>query len=74
MQSNFCVREAMTIDRATIQVALNEAALILADHFNPGLPREPLATVKRLIEVLDSQEVATAIGRLDRGYELRVVK
>jgi hypothetical protein len=64
----------MTIDHATIQIALNEAAFILADHFNPGLPRNPLATVKRLLEVLDSQEVATAIGRLDRGYGLRVVK
>jgi hypothetical protein len=52
----------MTIDHATIQIALNEAAFILADHFNPGLPRNPLATVKRLLEVLDSQEVARPAG------------
>jgi hypothetical protein len=41
-------------------------ALIIADHFEPGLPRDPLATVKRLIEVLDSQELAAAIRRTER--------
>jgi hypothetical protein len=60
-------------DQATILIALNEAAFIIADHFEPGLPRDPVATIKRLIEVLDSQELAAAIKRMERGHGLRVV-
>jgi hypothetical protein len=61
-------------DQATILTALSRAALIIADHFEPGLPRDPLATVKTLIEVLDSQELAAAIRRTERSQGLRVVK
>jgi hypothetical protein len=61
-------------DQAIILIALSQAALIVTDHFEPGLPRDPLATVKRLIEVLDNHELAAAIGRLERGHGLRVVK
>lgn len=60
-------------DQATILIALNEAAFIIAEHLEPGLPRDPVATVKRLIEVLDSQELAAAIKRMDRGHDLRLV-
>jgi hypothetical protein len=49
-------------------------ALIIADQFEPRLPRDPLATVKRLIEVLDSQELAAAIRRTDGGSGLKIVK
>ena len=48
-------------DQATILIALNEAAFIISDHFEPGLPQDPKATIKKLIEVLDSQELAAAI-------------
>jgi hypothetical protein len=61
-------------DQAKIQIALAQAALIIADHFEPGLPRDPLATIKRLIEVLDGQELAAAIKRTERGHGLKVVK
>ena len=60
-------------DQAKIQIALSEAALIVADHFEPGLPRDPLETIKRLIEVLDNQELAAAIRRAERSQGLRVV-
>jgi hypothetical protein len=33
-----------------------------------------LATINRLIEVLDSQELAAAIKRVEKGYGLKVVK
>jgi hypothetical protein len=61
-------------DQATILIALNEAAFIIADHFEPGLPRDPTATIKKLIEVLDSQELAAAIPRMEKEVWLRVVK
>jgi hypothetical protein len=61
-------------DQATIVVALSQAALIIADHFEPGFPRDPLATIKRLLEVLDNPELAAAIKRTERSNGLRVVK
>jgi len=61
-------------DQAIILLALNEAAFVIADHLEPGLPRDPLATVKRLIEVLDGQDLVTAIKRAEQGSGLKVVK
>jgi hypothetical protein len=61
-------------DQAIILIALNEAAFVIADHLEPGLPRDPLATVKRLIEVLDGQDLVTAIKRAEQGSGLKVVK
>ena len=61
-------------DEGKIQVALSQAILIVADHFEPGLPRDPLATIKRLLEVLDNPELAAAIKRTERGQGLKVVK
>jgi hypothetical protein len=61
-------------DHAIVTIALNQVAMIVGDHFEPGLPRDPVATVKRMIEVLDSQELAEAIMRLEKGAWLRVVK
>jgi hypothetical protein len=37
-------------------------------------PKDPNATINRLIEVLDNQELAAAITRLEKGYGLRLVK
>jgi hypothetical protein len=61
-------------DHAIILAALNEAAFIIADHFEPEIPRDPVTTVKRLIEVLEHEELVASIKRLDKGYGLRVVK
>jgi hypothetical protein len=61
-------------DQAKIQIALAQAALIIADHLEPGLPRDPLATISRLIEVLDNPELAAAIKRTERYHGLKVVK
>ena len=61
-------------DHAVILTALNEAAFIIADHFEPELPRDPVTTVRRLIEVLEQEELAASIKRLEKGYGLRVVK
>jgi hypothetical protein len=38
-------------DQAIVVTALNEAALIIGDYLEPG-PKDPIATINRLIEVL----------------------
>jgi hypothetical protein len=39
-----------------------------------GHPRDPVATINHLIQVLDSQKLAAAITRMEKGYGLKVVK
>jgi hypothetical protein len=61
-------------DQAIVTTALNEASLIIGDYLQPGLPRDPVATIKRLIEVLENEELGAAITRLEKGVWLRVAK
>jgi hypothetical protein len=61
-------------DQEIVLAALNEAALIIGDYLEPGLPSDPVATINRLIEVLDRQELAAAIKRVEKGYGLKVAK
>jgi hypothetical protein len=60
-------------DQAIIITALNEAASILSDYLEPG-PRDPVATINRLIKVLDNQKLAAAMEGIDKVYDLKVVK
>ena len=61
-------------DRAIVTTALDEAALIVGDYLEPGLPRDPVATIKKLIEVLENEELAAAIKRTEKAVPLCVVK
>jgi hypothetical protein len=54
-------------DQAIAIAAHNEAALIVSDHLEPGLLRDPVATVKKLIEMLDTPELTAAITRLEKA-------
>jgi hypothetical protein len=47
--------------------ALNKAALIVGHYREPGHPRDPVATMNRLIEVLDDQKLAAVIKRMEIG-------
>jgi hypothetical protein len=58
-------------DRDIVLAALNEAALIIGDYLEPGLPRDPAATIHRLVKVLDGQELAQ---RSSGWNGLKVVK
>jgi hypothetical protein len=60
-------------DQDIVVTALKEAGLIIGDYLEPG-PKDPLATINRLIEVLDNQKLAAAIERIDEGCGLKVVK
>jgi hypothetical protein len=53
-------------DQATAIAAINEAGVIIAEYLQPG-PRDPVATIDRLIEVLDSQKLAAAVIRIEKG-------
>jgi hypothetical protein len=41
---------------------------IVKDYLQLGCPRDPAETIKRLIEVLNNQELAAAIRRVQEGY------
>jgi hypothetical protein len=60
-------------DQELLILALREAGQILCEYLEPG-PRDADETITRLIAVLDSQELALAVARLEKGYGLRVVK
>jgi hypothetical protein len=53
-------------DHDVVLCALNKAALIVRDYLEPGHPR--VATINRLIEVLDDQKLAAAI----RSHQLTI--
>jgi hypothetical protein len=59
-------------DQAIVISILNEAGLIISEYLEPGRPRDAVATVNELIAILDNQELAGALRRMDRG--LRAVK
>jgi hypothetical protein len=53
---------------------LQQSSIIfLAESVEPG-QRNADETIARLIAVLDSQDVALAMERLEKGHRLRVVK
>jgi hypothetical protein len=53
---------------------LERAGVIIAKHIEPGRVGDPEQTIKRLIAVVDTQEVAAAVERLISGFGLKVVK
>jgi len=62
-----------TADQDVVLTALHEAALIIGDY-QAGDTRDPVATINRLIEVLDRQKLVAAIMRTEKGYGLTVVE
>jgi hypothetical protein len=52
---------------------VREAGHIIADHLEAGGP-SALLTLSRLIAILDNEDLARAVERLEKGHGLRVVK
>ena len=52
---------------------LREAGQIIDEYIEPG-PRDAEQTLSRLIAVLETQDLARAIERLEKGHGLRVVE
>jgi hypothetical protein len=55
----------MPCDRDVVLKALREAAKLLSDYVE-ATHRDPAATINRLINLLDNQELAEAIMRMDQ--------
>ena len=60
-------------DQELLICTLREAGQIICEYLEPG-PRDADETIRRLIAVLDTQDLALAIDRLEKGHGLRVVK
>ena len=60
-------------DQNTLIRAVEDARRILGEYIEPG-PRDAEQTLSRLIAVLETQDLASAIERIEKGHGLRVVK
>ena len=60
-------------DQELLISTLREACLIIANYLEPGA-RDADEVITQLIAVLDTQELANAIERLEGGHGLRAVK
>ena len=60
-------------DQELIFSALRQVGLIVAEHLESGA-RNADEAITQLIAVLDTQELAAAMNRVERGYGLQVVK
>lgn len=60
-------------DQQLLLAAVREMGRIIAEHLEPG-PHNADETIAELIAVLDNEDLARAIERLEKGHGLRVVK
>ncbi len=60
-------------DQELLISTLRKAGKILGEYLEPGT-RDADETITQLIAVLDTQDLARAMERLDKGHGLRVVK
>jgi hypothetical protein len=60
-------------DQELLFSTLREAGRIISEYIEPG-PRDAEQTLSRLIAALDSQDLARAMERLEKGHGLQVVK
>jgi hypothetical protein len=60
-------------DQELVLASLRQVGSIIAEHLElkTGSADEVIA---QLVSVLDTQELSDAVGRLERGFGLRVVK
>jgi hypothetical protein len=59
-------------DQEVLISTLREARRIIGEYIEPG-PRKAHQILTRLIAVLDRQDVADAIEKLEKGHEVRDV-
>jgi hypothetical protein len=60
-------------DQELIFCALRQIGLIVAEHLESG-SGDADEVVTQLVAVLDTQELADAMNRVERGFGLRIVK
>jgi hypothetical protein len=60
-------------DQQLLLAAVREMGRIIAEHLEPD-GRNAGETISRLIAVLDTEDLARAIERVEKGHGLRMVK
>jgi hypothetical protein len=60
-------------DQELIFAALRQVGLIVAEHLESGAI-DAGETITNLVAVLDTEELANAMNRVERGFGLRVVR
>ena len=66
--------EGPMTDQELIITALRQSGVIIAEHLEPGNKIDADETIAQLITILDRQDLAAAMDRLESGHGLRVVK
>jgi hypothetical protein len=59
-------------DQELIVSALRQVGVIVAEHLESGADADE--SISQSVALLDTQELADAVDRVDRGFGLRVVK
>jgi hypothetical protein len=60
-------------DQQLVVAAMRQVGLIVAEHLELGM-HDADDVITQLVAVLDTQELAEAMNRLERRCELRVVR
>jgi hypothetical protein len=60
-------------DQQLLITALRDAGRVVAEYLEPG-PRDADNTIQQLISILDREDLAAAMKRLENGLNLRPVK
>ena len=63
----------MTDQQLAVQ-ALRKAGRVIAEYLEPGHRPDAIETLTRLVAILDTQELAAAVDRMEKGFGLKVVK
>jgi hypothetical protein len=61
-------------DQQLLIAAFREAGQVVAEYLEPGRPRDADKTIQELISILERQDLAAAMERLDHAHGLRIVK
>jgi hypothetical protein len=59
-------------DQETIVEALQASRRVLGEYIAPG-PRNPMVTVERLLELLDTRDIEESLRRLDQRNTFSLV-
>jgi hypothetical protein len=61
-------------DYRTCVDAIREARRILGRYIEPAQPRDAAATINRIMEVLDNDDIDAALNRIDGRDHFRLVE
>lgn len=60
-------------DQEIVLEAIHRARVVLGNYIEPG-PRDCAQTISTLLKILDDEDVAAAVERLDRRRAIQLVR